>query len=127
MIEDPDADVTESTITHSDILYATLMAINMNIATQTLDKMQQAGKEPDQRTLQALLTSSQLPNVLVMASALVLTVRPLLVNSTIDFDEQFELMWNSHPEVQKQLDKKQCKMFFIGALDLEPPKNIIVQ
>ena len=125
MIEDPNTKIEENDEAHSDILYALLTAINLNIAVQQMHKAQDAGKEPDEQTMQAIFTSTQVPTVIALSAALCLTVRPLLVDKTIDFDTQFEIMWNNHPLIHKQLEKEQCKNFFIGALDIESNSIIL--
>jgi len=117
MIEHKQTILEDDTSLHSDILYAVLLAINLNHATTVMDNTKM-GELPDKQAIDAITTSAQLPNVLAMSSALTMCVRTLLVNNTIDFDKEFELMWESHSILQGQLTKEKCKEFFTHALDL---------
>jgi len=118
MIEEPKTVLECDESLHSDILYALLLAINLSMAVNKMNKSKD-GADIDEQAIKALSTSAQLPNVLAIASALTMCARTLIVSKTIDFDKQFNAMWNSHPLMHDQLSKEKCKEFFTGSLDIE--------
>ena len=124
MIEEEKTKIDEDSSLHSDILYALLIAINLNMATHKMNTRKQ-GERADEVTIQALSTSVQLPNVMAMSSALTMCARSLIVTKVIDFDTQFELMWNSHSTIQEQMDKETCKNFFVSTLDIDSNSIIL--
>lgn len=120
MIEAKETVITENTELHPDILYSTLLAININMAVAAIEK-----GTNDENVSRALATSVQLHNVIAMASALVICVRPLIVDKTIDFTSAVKAMYEKKEELNSQMDLEHVTKLLEGALDLGMSKIIL--
>jgi len=113
-----ETNIVEDKEIHPDVLYATMLAININLAATHI----QEGKI-DEQTSQALSSSMQLPNVIAIATSLLVCIRPLLLDGTIDFKDAVEKMYTEKEALHSQMDLLGTIDFIETALDIKNGKG----
>lgn len=121
MIENKEIDITKDDTTHPDLMYAVTLAININMAVGQINS-----GNVDERTSAALSSSMQIPNVVSLAAALIVCIRPLFMDGTIDFRTAVKKMHKEREGLNSQMELDETIAWIESALDLDKSESSII-